>query len=408
MNFEFTEEQRIFRENVAEFCKRWIEPRWIEIDESGRIDPELVRRMASQGLIGLVLDEEYGGQGGGFVEAAIASEEIAYHAPALSLAVLNLLQNSWAYIVQLYGSRDAAAEVLPRVTSGEALVGIASTEAHGGSDVAGIRLRATRTGDDRWIVSGEKSMVSLPSIIKEMPWGGGWVLIARTGPVEERHNSITTFLALMKRGGVLLPGISYKPWTEFARRGLDTSVVTFSDFVLEDRYRIGETNKGFKIAMEGFNLARSLIGAVTIGCARWLIERGIEWIKQRIVFGRPIASYQSISFRLAEHLKELEAARLLCYKAAWVADRYYREKRPGTTLRDVALYGAMSKLKCASLAVDIGEDVMKWYGGASYYKELPIFRAWLGAFSYVVGAEGTENMMKLIIARETLGKEFIS
>jgi acyl-CoA dehydrogenase len=172
MNFEFTEEQRIFRENVAEFCKRWIEPRWIEIDESGRIDPELVRRMASQGLIGLVLDEEYGGQGGGFVEAAIASEEIAYHAPALSLAVLNLLQNSWAYIVQLYGSRDAAAEVLPRVTSGEALVGIASTEAHGGSDVAGIRLRATRTGDDRWIVSGEKSMVSLPSIIKEMPWGG--------------------------------------------------------------------------------------------------------------------------------------------------------------------------------------------------------------------------------------------
>jgi acyl-CoA dehydrogenase len=408
MDFEFSEDQRIFREKVSEFCRRWIEPRWVEIDETGRIDPELIQRMASQGLIGLVIGEEYGGQGGGFIDAAIASEEIAYHAPALSLAVLSLLQNSWTYILQLYGSSEAAGEILPRVTSGDALVGIASTEAHGGSDVAATKFSATRVQDGRWALSGEKSMVSLPTIIADMPWGGGWVLIARTGAIEERHNTITTFLALMKKNGKMVPGISYKPWTEFARRGLDTSVVTFSDVHLEDVYRIGEVNRGFKIAMEGFNLARCLIGAVTVGCARWLIDRGIEWMKQRVVFGKPIASYQSISFRLADYLKELEAARLLCYKAAWVAEQYYKHKRPGISLRDVALYGAMSKLKCASLAVEIGEEVMKWYGGAAYYKELPIFRAWLGAFSYVVGAEGTENMMRLIIARETLGKEYVS
>ncbi len=397
----------MFRDNISEFCRRVIAPRWVEIDEGGRIEQDVIRQLASQGLLGLVLSEDYGGQNGGFLEAALAGEELAYHAPALSLAVLYLLQNSWPFVVELYGSEEARGEVLPRVCSGEALVGIASTEAHGGSDVASVRLKAERRGDKLWALNGEKSMVSLPSIIENMPWGGGWVLISRTGKIEDRHNGITNFLALMKRGGETDSSISYKPWTEFARRGLDTSIVTFNDTLVEDKYRLGEVNRGFKIAMEGFNLARCLIGAVTIGCARWLLEQGVSWIKQREVFGKPIATYQAISFKLADHLKELEAARLLCYKAAWVADKYYKEKREGFGLRDLAYLGAMSKLKCASLAFEIGEDVMKWFGGASYFKELPIFRAWLAVFSYVVGAEGTENMMRLIIAREALGREYV-
>jgi len=407
VDFELKPEVKLFRDKVSEFCARRIEPRWVEIDESGEIGPEIVQMLASQGLLGLVLDEEYGGQSGGFLEASLAAEELAYHAPALALAVLYLLQNSWTYIVQLYGSDEARQEVLPRVCHGDALIGIASTEAHGGSDVASVKLRAERREDGNWIVSGEKSMVSLPSIIERMRWGGGWVLISRTGRLEEKHRSITTFLALMKKDGRVDPSVTYKPWTEFARRGLDTSVVTFTNYVLDDKYRLGEVNKGFKIAMEGFNLARCLIGAVTVGCARWLLEQGISWIKQRELFGRPIASYQSISFKLADHLKELEAARLLCYKAAWAADKYYKEKSQNISLRDIAVLGAMSKLKCASLAFEVGEDVMKWFGGASYFKELPIFRAWLAAFSYVVGAEGTENMMRLIIARETLGREYV-
>jgi len=407
MDFELGVNVKIFRDGVAEFCKKWIEPRWVEVDESGEIGLDIVRMLASQGLLGLVLDEEYGGQGGGFFEAAVAGEELAYHAPALSLAVLYLLQNSWTYVVQLYGGGDAKSEVLPRICRGEALIGIASTEAQGGSDVAGVRLRAERLGEGEWLVTGEKSMVSLPSIIERMEWGGGWVLVTRTGKLEDRHKGITTFLALMKRDGRVDPAIRYRRLTEIARRGLDTSTLTFNGFVIDDKYRVGEVNGGFKVAMEGFNLARCLIGAVTVGCARWLIEQGVSWIKQREAFGRPIASYQAISFRLADHLKELEAARLLCYKAAWTADRYYKKRSPSVSIRDVAVLSAMSKLKCASLAFEIGEDVMKWFGGASYFKELPIFRAWLAAFSYVVGAEGTENMMRLIIAREALGRGYV-
>ncbi len=407
MDFRLSEDERIFRDNVAEFCRKVIAPKWIEIDEQGRIEPELLRRMGEMGLLGLTLSEEYGGQEGRFLEAAIAGEELAYHAPALSLAVLYLIECSWPYIVQRYGQEEAKSEVLPHICRGEAALGIASTEAHGGSNVAGVLLRAERRDDGKWVLSGEKSMVSLPTVIDSLPWGGGWFLISRSGDPALQHKTITCFVALMKRAGVRDERITYQPWTEFARRGLDTSVIRFNGVEVDDRYRVGEVNGGFKIAMEGFNLARSMIGAVCVGCARWLLEQGIEWMKNRRVFGKPIAAYQGINFKLADFWKELEAARLLCYKAAWVADRYYRERDPTVKLGDVAKISAAAKLKCAGLAVDIGEEVMKWFGGAAYFKETPIFRAWLAAFSYVVGAEGTENIMRYIIAREVLGREFV-
>ncbi|MDW8063229.1 MAG: acyl-CoA dehydrogenase family protein [Candidatus Caldarchaeum sp.] len=405
MDFRLNHEQQLLREQVSEFCKRVIEPKWIEIDDKGEIDREVIERMADIGLFGMTISSEYGGQDGSFLEAAIAAEQLAYHGPALSIAVMYLLQCSWPYMLQRYGFEEAKQELLPKVAAGDAAVGIASTEAHGGSDVASIRVNAVKKDGRTWTISGEKSMVSLPTIIEKMPWGGGWFLIARTGDPALKHRSITDFLFLMKRGGVLTPGVRYKPWTEFARRGLDTSVVNFENAEVDDIYRIGEVNNGFKIAMEGFNLARTMIGAVCVGCAEWLMERAIEWVRTRKVFGKPISAYQGVSFKLAEFASSLEAAKLLSYKAAWTADRYYRDG--AGSLGEVAKLGAMAKLRCASLAVDIGEEVMKIYGGASYYKETPIFRAWLAAFSYVVGAEGAENILRLIVAREVIGREFV-
>ncbi|MCS6770210.1 MAG: acyl-CoA/acyl-ACP dehydrogenase [Candidatus Caldarchaeum sp.] len=405
MDFQLSPEQTLLRDKVSEFCKRVIEPRWLEIDEKGEIGREVVEKMAGAGLPGMTISMEYGGQEGSFLEAAIAGEELAYHGPALSLAVMYLIQCSWGYILQLYGSEDARREILPRIASGDAAIGIASTEAHGGSDVASVKCRAVKTDDRSWSISGEKTMVSLPTVIERMPWGGGWFLIARTGDPALKHRTITDFVLLMKKNGKKVENISYTPWTEFARKGLDTSVLTIDNVLVDDVYRVGPVNGGFKIAMEGFNLARTMIGAICVGCARWLMDRALEWVRTRQVFGKPLSAYQGVSFKLADFATELEAAKLLSYKAAWTADRYYRDKQG--TLADVAKIGAMSKLKCASLAVDIGEEVMKIHGGAAYFKETPIFRAWLAAFSYVVGAEGAENILKLIVAREVIGKEYV-
>ncbi|MEM1943116.1 MAG: acyl-CoA dehydrogenase family protein [Candidatus Caldarchaeum sp.] len=405
MDFRLNAEQSLLRDKISEFCRRVIEPRWLEIDERGEITRDVVEKMAEVGLFGMTIPSEYGGQEGSFLEAAIAGEELAYHGPALSLAVMYLLQCSWGYMVALYGSDEAKHEFLRRIAAGEAAIGIASTEAHGGSDVSSVKVRADKVDDRSWRISGEKSMVSLPSVIENMPWGGGWFLIARTGDPGLRHRTITDFILLMKRNGVRLEGISYKPWTEFARKGLDTSVLTIDNAVVDDVYRVGPVNGGFKIAMEGFNLARTMIGAICVGCARWLMDRALEWVRARKVFGKPIASYQGVSFKLADFATELEAARLLSYKAAWTADRYYRDGQG--TLADVARVGAMAKLKCASLAVDLGEEVMKIHGGAAYFKETPIYRAWLAAFSYVVGAEGAENILRLIVAREVIGREYV-
>jgi acyl-CoA dehydrogenase len=119
MDFELSPEQRLLRDKVSELCKRYIEPKWIEIDEKGEIGREIIERMAEAGLMGMTLSEDYGGQDGSFLEASIAAEELAYHSPSLALAVMYLLQCSWPYMLQLYGSEEAKAEILPRVARGE-------------------------------------------------------------------------------------------------------------------------------------------------------------------------------------------------------------------------------------------------------------------------------------------------
>lgn len=407
MDFKFSEEEELFRKSVKEFCERYIAPKWIEIDEKGEIPLDLIQAMARQGLIGTLISPEYGGPGGTAVMTTLAVEEVAYHDPSLPTAIYMLVHSAWPYMLQVYGSEEAKQEILPRLTKGECALGIASTESQGGSDVAGIRtLKGTRKDDETWIIDGEKVMASMAPTIDRMPWGGGWFLIARTGPVEEKHRTITNFAFLAKKDGKKKAGCKHTLFEEIARHGLKTGTITFENIEVEDKYRIGDVNKGFRIAMEGFNLARSLIGAASIGCAKWALDQALEWIRERKLWGKPIASFQGISFKFAELYAELEAARLLCYRAAWLADKYYLKKDPTVSMSDIAVASAIAKMKAPETAVRICEEVMKWHGGIAYFKELPLYKAWLGAFSYIIGAEGTQNIMRYIVARNVIGPEY--
>ncbi|WP_069807951.1 acyl-CoA dehydrogenase family protein [Vulcanisaeta thermophila] len=403
MDFGFSREEVLFRDSVREFGERYVKPHWIELDEGKYSLLDLIPRLAEHGLVGLTISSRYGGSEGSFLMAAIAAEELAKADPSLAVPVYFLLETAWPFIVQRYAKDSVKEEVLPRLVKGEAWIGIASTEPQGGSDVAGERTEA-KFVNGKWLVTGEKSMVTGVSIALKLPYGGGFVTITRTGPLEARHRAITTFLLMVKRNGVVNEGIETREWDEWGRHGIPTNYLKLNNTPVDPDFILGEVNNGFKIAMEGFNVARTIIGAASIGSAMWLLEQGREWIKQRVVFGKPIASYQSISFKYAELHARLEAAKLMVYKAAWLADKFYSGD-PAVSISDVAAAGAMAKMLAVEAAVDTGLEVMKWFGGMSYFRETPIARALLGILSYYVGAEGTQNIMRLIIARQVIGRE---
>lgn len=408
MDFRLSEEEDLFRASVKEFCEKNITPVWVDIDEKGEIPVSLIKAMADQGLIAPIISSEYGGSEGSCLMAALSIEEIAYAEPSVSTAVYLLLHTAWPFILQQYGSEDAKREILPKICKGEGFFGIASTESQGGSDVSTFRtLTAKQTDNKKWILNGEKVLISGMDNVKRLPWGGGWFTIARSGSLDLKHKTLTAFAFLAKKNGETVPGYEYSNYPEIGRHGIHTGGINLSSIEIEDKYRIGEVNEGFKLAMEGFNLARCLIGGASIGVARWVLDYIKDWIKERKVWGKPLAQNQGISFKYADLYAEVEAARLLVYKAAQLADRFYLKKDPTVSLTDVAIASACAKLKAPEIAVRTCEEALKIYGGMGYFKEVPLYRAWLGIFSYVIGAEGAQNIMRYIIARNIIGADYV-
>jgi len=408
VNFEFTEEQKIFRDSVKEFLQKHLQPVWVDIDEKHRIPTELIYKMGEQGFFAIPVPEEYGGQGGDFLSAAIAVEEIAYHDPSVAVAVYTLLNNAWPYILYLYGTEEAKQIILPEVGRGRAFFGIASTEPHGGSDVAGTRTRAERRGDV-YVANGEKIFISGVREVMEQLDMGGWYLIARTGTLEQRHRGISGFALLGKYKGERTPGIEYSILNTIGRHGISTGILNLNNVEIPAKMLVGQENKGFYYAMEGFTLARILVAAANVGAARWGLEQAIEWSKNRTMYEdqRPITRFQGVSFRIAEAAMELEATRLLVYKAAWMADRIYIKREAGLKPKDLNFFSASAKLKAVQTSFQVLSLAMELYGAASYVKETNIARSFIGALSYYVGAEGAQNIMRYIIAREVIGREYV-
>jgi acyl-CoA dehydrogenase len=406
LDFSFSREEELFREAVRSFLSKRLSPIWESIDESGLIPVELIRDMGSQGFFAIPVPEEYGGQGGTFTLAVIAAEEVGYHDPSMATAVYTLLNNAWPYILYLYGSENVKLEILPLVGSGRAFFGIASTEPQGGSDVAGLRASATR-GDGYYSLWGEKIYISGVREALEQLDTGGWLLLARTGRLEDRHRGLTAFAFIARRNGRLVEGLEYSMLKTIGRHGISTGVLTLKGARTPLDTVVGGEGRGFYVAMEGFNVARIMVAAANLGVARWALEEAVKWSRERVLFERPIASFQAVSFPLADLAIELEAARLLVYKSAWMADRIYARREPGLKPGDLAFYAAASKMKAVEVAFKILETAMKTLGALSYTKESKVNRGLLGVLSYLVGAEGAQNVMRYIVARELIGKDYV-
>ncbi len=390
MDFALTEEQELFRKSTREFCEKNISPVASQMDDKGEIPPDLLKEMAAFGLLGITVSEEYGGLGADFTTAAIAAQEIARTDVSMATAVYYLVEAGWGYLLNKYGSQEAKEEILPDVTKGNTFLGIASTEASGGSDIASISTTLEKN-DGKFVANGAKTYIS--GVREAATYGGGYVTITKSEP-ELGHRGLSLCYLPIKT-----PGVTTGTIKQMGRQGMSNGTIVIRNAEIPARYLIGEWNKGFYYAMEGFNCARTLVAAACIGAAEKALEMGMDYLKKRHVFRNPLSKFQGIQFQLAEDYLKLESARLLVYKAAWMLDEEASREEVNKAV-------AAAKLVAPTAAFDIIKDVMTWHGAYGYTRAAGLERGLRGVASYVVGAEGAQNIMRVIIARELLGKRY--
>ncbi len=400
MDFKMSREQELFKKAVRDYCEKNIAPRSREIDEKeAGIPRDIIQGLADIGVFGCTIPEKYGGcaqPGEEMQYANIAIHEIARAELSMALPVYTLLTIGWGGLFLSHFAKDEVKEeILPKLASGEWCWGIAVTEPGGGSDVAAIKTNAVRKGN-KFIVNGEKSYISL--VKESQAVGGGHCSLFVTDPAKGLRGGMTLIGVIPNK----VKGIASTTFKDMGRMGLSTGALTYKDVEVSDKYVLGEEGRGFYHCMEGFNAARAVVAAACLGGAEKCLEIATEYAKQRKAFGRPISEFQGVTFELVDLYNRLETLKLLLQKACWMIDKYYAE--PGSvTHKEINVIIAQCKWQAPLLAVDAAHKAMVVLGAFGYTKESPVEMAMRGAMSYVVGAEGSANIMKLIIARDALG-----
>lgn len=391
MDFSLSEDETLIRDTAREFARKKLMPRAREIDTNQEIPRELIKEMGELGLLGMTIPEKYGGTGATITQTALVASEIGYGDISMATAVYFLLDSGWPRIVADHGSEKLKDEILPKVVTGEQFVGIASTEPGGGSDLANIKTRAKKTGGG-WHIKGEKTFIS--GAIEAERHGGGHLVLAKTG--DGGYKDFEFFYVPAKGGKN-----TSKKFENMGRMGISTCVVDY-DIEVPDHYRLGEElGSGFKMVMGGFNAARVLVSAACIGASHRALDMGMEYIKERHAFGRPIGKFEGIQFELADLYGKLKMVEDQVYKGGWYVDNH--PEKLDELIRTVAI----GKLYAPQVAFEIIQKVMMWFGAISYSKEFDIEMGMRGIMSYLVGAEGSLNMMRVLLGRELLGREFI-
>lgn len=397
IDFTFTEEQEILRANLRKFGEEEVAPRLAEMIEAKEIPPDLIAGLSEMGLLGMCISPKYGGLGLEAVTAGVVAEELGRADVGCAIPTFFLVQCAWSYLLDKYGSGEVKQEVFPKMRKGEAFVGIGVTEPDAGSDVASAKTVAVKKGSG-YVISGEKGYIS--GVREAEKYGGGFVTLARTAP-ELGTRGMTLFFFPIK--GV--PGVTTRYTEELGREGISWGGFHMDDVTIPEHYRIGDENRGFYLVNEGFEFARGMIALVCVGAATKALENAIAYMKQRQAFGRAIAHYEGLQFVLAEDYSKLEAARLLAYKALWM---YQMEQREGKFSRfQVSHAAAMAKMLAPLWAFDAANHAMQWQGAYGYSMDCPEQRALRGIRSYTL-AEGSTEIMRLIVARELLGKEYLA
>jgi alkylation response protein AidB-like acyl-CoA dehydrogenase len=384
VDFNLSEELTELQSTVRRIAQEKVRPRAREIDETGEYPQDLFEIFAAAGLLGLCIPEEYGGSGAGILGLTIAIEEVAKHSNTAALMLL--LTRLPTGPVMIAGSEEQKKRYLPGIADGSLRAGFGLSEPGAGSDVAGMRTRATADPDNEggFVLNGVKCWMSG---VAEADW---YTVFAKTGdPQSRRHDSITAFIVERSTPGVSVGSLDRK----MGVRGVDTGELVLEDVRVPAENVIGEVG-GFRLAMLGLNSMRPIVAARGIGLAEGALMYATEYVKQRPAFGGTISDFQGIQWEIAKMAVDIEAARLLTYRAAWLADQ-------GKFTREWVPFLSMAKYHASEVAVRASGLAVQLLGAAGYMKDHPT-ELWYRDARQLTIVEGTSQVQLGLIARGVL------
>jgi short-chain 2-methylacyl-CoA dehydrogenase len=373
MRFDLSEEQQQIQRLVRDFADGEVRPVAEELDREKRFPYEIVAKLGELGLMGIPYPEEYGGGGADNLSYTIAIEELARVDSSVAITVAaHTSLGTWP--VYAFGSDEQKAEWMPRLCSGERLGAFGLTEPEAGSDAGNTRTRAELDGDE-WVINGAKQFITNSGT----DISGFVTITARTGDDEISN--------LLVPNGT--PGYEIgEPYRKMGWNASDTRPLAFEDCRVPEDNLVGPRGQGFKQFLQTLDGGRIGVSAMGVGLAQGALDEALAYAKERMAFGRPISKYQAIQAKLADISTEIEAARLLTYRAAI-------EKDLG---RSFSLTAAQAKLKTGRLAVRATEEAVQIHGGYGYIEEYPVCRFYRDAKILTIG-EGTDEVQQMVIAR---------
>ncbi|MBD0371643.1 MAG: acyl-CoA dehydrogenase [Pyrinomonadaceae bacterium] len=378
MEFELSEEQQQVKASVREFAEGEIAPHVMEWDETQHFPVELLPKLAELGLMGVIFPEDYGGAALGYVEYVTIIEELSRvdGSVGISVAAHNSLCSNHIY---MFGTEEQKRKYLVPLAQGEHLGAWGLTEASAGSDASGTRSTAVRQNGG-WVVNGSKNFITHAIHANTL------VAVAVTDR-SKGNKGITAFL--FEKG---MKGFApSKKENKLGLRASETASVVFEDCYLPDENRLGDEGMGFIQAMQVLDGGRISIAALALGIAQGAYESAVRYAKEREQFGKPIAEFQAIQFKLADMAVQIEAARLLTYRAAYLKDQGKR----------VTKESSMAKLYASEMSVKVCEEAIQIHGGYGYTKDYPPEKYWRDSKLCTIG-EGTSEIQRLVIARQLL------
>lgn len=378
MHFELTDEQKQIRQSVREFAEAEIAPHVLEWDETQHFPIELKPKLAELGLMGVIFPEEYGGAGMGYVEYATIIDELSRvdGSVGISIAAHNSLCSNHIYS---FGTEEQRKKFLVPLASGEKLGAWGLTEPGAGSDASGTKTTAIRKNGN-WLVNGSKNFIT------HAIHADTCVAMAVTDR-SKRSKGISAFI--FEKG---MKGFApSKKENKLGLRASETASVVFEDCLVPNDNLLGDEGQGFVNAMEILDGGRISIAALAVGIAQGAYESALRYSKERHQFGKAISEFQAIQFKLADMATQIDAARLLMYRAAWLKDNG----------KKVTKESSMAKLFASEVSVKVCEEAIQIHGGYGYTKDYPPEKYWRDSKLCTIG-EGTSEIQRMIIAREIL------